>query len=46
VLALSLRGTSEAELVEILDAWPAAAPSQDATDECNVAHLREIEEQR
>jgi ribose 5-phosphate isomerase B len=46
VLALSLRATSEAELVEILDAWLATAPSEDADDERNVAHLREIEERR
>ena len=30
VLALSLRTTSEAQLLEILDAWFAAAPSDDA----------------
>jgi ribose 5-phosphate isomerase B len=46
VLALSLRTTSEAELAEILDAWLATAPSDDAGDERNVAHLREIEERR
>jgi ribose 5-phosphate isomerase B len=45
VLALSLRATSEAELVEIVDAWLAGAPSEDAEDERNIAHLREIEEQ-
>ncbi len=44
VLALSLRATSEAELVEILDAWLATAPSHEPDDEGNVAHLREIEE--
>src|SRR5919202_5553610 len=32
VLALSLRATSEAELAEILDAWFAAAPSDDPED--------------
>jgi len=42
-LALSLRATSEAELVEILDAWFAADPSSDAGDRANVDHLREIE---
>src|SRR5690349_8516998 len=42
-LALSLRATSEAELVEILDAWFSAAPSDDAADLANVDHLREIE---
>ncbi len=42
VLALSLRTTSQAELGEILDAWFAAAPSADAEDRANVAHLDEI----
>jgi ribose 5-phosphate isomerase B len=42
VLALSLRTTSQAELEEILDAWFAAAPSPDADDQANVAHLDEI----
>ncbi|HEX3832614.1 MAG TPA: RpiB/LacA/LacB family sugar-phosphate isomerase [Solirubrobacteraceae bacterium] len=46
VLALSLRATSEAGLVEIVDAWLAGAPSEDAGDERNIAHLREIEERR
>ncbi len=44
VLALSLRATSEAELAEILDAWFAAAPSEDAGDRANVAHIAEIED--
>jgi ribose 5-phosphate isomerase B len=43
VLALSLRTTSEAQLVEILDAWFAGAPSDDVDDTANVAHLTEIE---
>jgi ribose 5-phosphate isomerase B len=43
VLALSLRTTSAAELAEILDAWFAAAPSADADDAANVAHLAAIE---
>src|ERR687885_1241171 len=43
VLALSLRLTSEAALGEILDAWFAAAPSADADDRANVAHLADIE---
>src|SRR3954449_9774497 len=43
VLALSLRATSEAELGEILDAWFAAAPSADADDAANIAHLGDIE---
>src|SRR5690242_10581044 len=42
VLALSLRTTSEAVLAEILDAWFGAAPSADADDRANVAHLDEI----
>jgi ribose 5-phosphate isomerase B len=43
VLALSLRATSEAELAEILDAWFAAAPSEDADDRANVEHLAELD---
>jgi ribose 5-phosphate isomerase B len=43
VLALSLRTTSEAELEEILDGWFEGAPSKDADDRANVAHLGEIE---
>ncbi|HST34476.1 MAG TPA: RpiB/LacA/LacB family sugar-phosphate isomerase, partial [Solirubrobacteraceae bacterium] len=43
VLALSLRSTSQAELLEILDAWFAGAPSEQAEDRANVAHLGEIE---
>jgi ribose 5-phosphate isomerase B len=43
VLALSLRATSEAELVEILDAWFATDPSDQESDVANVAHLDEIE---
>ncbi len=42
-LALSLRATSEAELGEILDAWFAARPSDEADDRANVEHLGEIE---
>ena len=42
VLALSLRATSEAVLEEILDAWFAAAPSEDADDRANVAHIDEL----
>jgi ribose 5-phosphate isomerase B len=42
-LALSLRATSEAELEEILDAWFAAAASDEEDDRANVAHLGEIE---
>jgi ribose 5-phosphate isomerase B len=43
VLALSLRATSAAELVEILDAWFSAGPSDEAEDRANVVHLAEIE---
>jgi ribose 5-phosphate isomerase B len=43
VLALSLRATSEAELVEILDGWFAGEPSVEPGDRANVEHLREIE---
>jgi ribose 5-phosphate isomerase B len=42
VLALSLRTTSPALLGEILDAWFAAEPSDDADDQANVRHLSEI----
>jgi ribose 5-phosphate isomerase B len=44
VLALSLRSTSQAELLEILDAWFAASPSERREDRENVAHLSEIEQ--
>jgi ribose 5-phosphate isomerase B len=43
VLALSLRGTSEAELREILDAWLTAAASEDPSDQANISHLGDIE---
>jgi len=43
VLALSLRGTSDAELTEILDAWFKAQPSGDREDLANLAHLSDIE---
>src|SRR6476646_1620318 len=46
VLALSLRSTSEAELVEILDAWFASERSDDEADRENVAHLGDIERGR
>ena len=42
VLALSLRTTSPALLDEILDAWLAGAPSDDAADRANVEHVAEI----
>src|SRR3954449_11840790 len=38
VLALSLRGTSQALLEEILDAWFEGAPSAEADDVANVRH--------
>jgi ribose 5-phosphate isomerase B len=43
VLALSLRSTSPAELVEILDAWLSEPPSLDAEDRANIEHLGRIE---
>ncbi len=43
VLALSLRTTSRALLEEILDAWFAGRPSDEAADVANVARLSEIE---
>jgi ribose 5-phosphate isomerase B len=43
VLALSLRTTSEAELLEILDAWFGGNASAERDDVENVAHLSEIE---
>ena len=43
VLALSLRTTSRAELVEILDAWFQTEPSDDGEDRANVDHLAAIE---
>ena len=46
VLALSLRTTSQPQLEEILDAWLGAAPSGDAGDRENIAHLAEIERSR
>jgi ribose 5-phosphate isomerase B len=42
VLALSLRTTSAAVLDEILDAWFAGVPSDEADDAANVRHLDEI----
>jgi ribose 5-phosphate isomerase B len=43
VLALSLRATSEAELNEILDAWFAAGPSDEADDVANVEHVDQLD---
>jgi ribose 5-phosphate isomerase B len=42
VLALSLRGTSEALLEEILDGWFEAAPSEADDDVANIRHVDEI----
>jgi ribose 5-phosphate isomerase B len=46
VLALSLRLTSEPVLKEILDAWFAAEPSQDAEDLQNVARVGRLDATR
>lgn len=43
VLALSLRGTSDALLGEILDGWFATAPSEDPSDRANIEHLGELD---
>jgi ribose 5-phosphate isomerase B len=42
VLALSLRTMSEAVLAEVLDAWFAGTPSDEADDRANVEHLEAI----
>jgi ribose 5-phosphate isomerase B len=42
VLALSLRGTSEAVLEEILDGWFGEGPSGDPDDKANIEHVDEI----
>ena len=39
----SLRATSEAELLEILDAWFGGSASAEPDDVENIAHLGEIE---
>jgi ribose 5-phosphate isomerase B len=46
VLALSLRATSQAQLVEILDAWLDAQASDDTADMENIARLSVIERSR
>ena len=43
VLALSLRGTSEALLTEILDGWFEGTPSEEHDDVANIRHLDEIQ---
>lgn len=43
VLALSLRLTSEPLLGEILDAWFAGTPSEDAEDRGNVRHIEDLD---
>jgi ribose 5-phosphate isomerase B len=44
VLALSLRGTSDALLGEILDGWFATAASDDPEDRANIEHLGELDD--
>lgn len=46
ILAMSLRATSEAVGLEILDAWFTAEPSGDADDVACLHFLREYEESR
>jgi ribose 5-phosphate isomerase B len=46
VLALSLRATSDAELVEILDGWFGAEPSREPDDRANVEHLSRLDAAR
>jgi ribose 5-phosphate isomerase B len=46
VLALSLRGTSEALLAEILDGWFATEASDDPEDRANIDHLGELDQAR
>ena len=46
VLALSLRSTSGAELVEILDGWFGERPSRDPDDVANVEHLSQLDAAR
>ena len=43
VLAISLRGTSDALLGEILDGWFATGPSDDPEDRANIDHLGELD---
>jgi ribose 5-phosphate isomerase B len=44
VLALSLRGTSEALLAEILDGWfEEAEPSRDEDDVANIRHIADLD---
>jgi ribose 5-phosphate isomerase B len=44
VLALSLRGTSEALLGEILDGWFSTVASDDPEDRANIDHLGELDQ--
>ncbi|HKG16830.1 MAG TPA: RpiB/LacA/LacB family sugar-phosphate isomerase [Solirubrobacteraceae bacterium] len=46
VLALSLRSTSDAALVEILDCWFGERPSRDPDDVANVEHLSQLDAAR
>jgi ribose 5-phosphate isomerase B len=43
VLALSLRGTSQAVLGEILEGWFDEGPSEDADDRANIEHVDQID---
>ena len=43
VLAISLRTMSAAVLAEVLDAWFAGAPSEEADDRANVEHVDAIQ---
>lgn len=43
VLALSLRGTGEGELAEIIDAWFTADPSSEPQDRANVERIAELD---
>src|SRR5947208_14632248 len=43
VLALSLRGTSDALLGEILDGWFATAASTDPEDQANIEHIGKLD---
>jgi ribose 5-phosphate isomerase B len=42
VLALSLRSTADAELAEILDAWFATKPSEQAEDRASIDRIAEL----
>jgi ribose 5-phosphate isomerase B len=46
VLALSLRGTSQAVMEEILDNWFDTSPSDDPEDRANVEHITDLDVER